>query len=76
MLETLVLKSPIQRTSQRVKWTSGARDMINSLSECLIVVFLDIARVHETIKLLAVKTMFLCTTFIVQQSSIVVNSGK
>ena len=28
MLEWLVLKSPIQRTSQRVKWTSGARDMI------------------------------------------------
>ena len=28
MLERLVLKSPIQRTSQRVKWTSGAQDMI------------------------------------------------
>ena len=27
MLERLVLKRPIQRTSQRVKWTSGARDM-------------------------------------------------
>ena len=27
MLELLVLKSPIQRTSQRVKWTSGARDL-------------------------------------------------
>ena len=32
MLELLVLKNLIQRTSQRVKWTSGARDMINSLS--------------------------------------------
>ena len=28
MIEWLVLKSPIQRTSQRVKWTSGARDII------------------------------------------------
>ena len=28
MLERLVLKSPIQRTSKRVKWTSGARDDI------------------------------------------------
>ena len=28
MLKWLVLKSPIQRTSQRFKWTSGAQDMI------------------------------------------------
>ena len=32
MLGHLVLKSPIQRTSRRVKWTSKARDMNNSLS--------------------------------------------
>ena len=30
MLEVLVLKNLIQRTNQRVKWTSGARDMKNS----------------------------------------------
>ena len=29
MLELLVLKNLIQRTSQRVKWTSGARVMLN-----------------------------------------------
>ena len=28
MLEVLVLKNLIQRTSQHLKWTSGARDMI------------------------------------------------
>ena len=31
MLEVLVLKNLIQRTSQRVKWTSGARDMTTSI---------------------------------------------
>ena len=56
MLEWLVLQSPIQRTSQRVKWTSGARDMINSLLDYFSVVFLDLARGHETVKLLAAKT--------------------
>ena len=30
--EVLVLKNLIQRTSQRVKWTSGARDMNNYLN--------------------------------------------
>ena len=30
MLERLVMKNAAQRTSQRVKWTSGARDLINS----------------------------------------------
>ena len=29
ILEFLVLKNPIQRTSQRVKWTSAARDMMS-----------------------------------------------
>ena len=66
MLEWLVLKSPIQRTSQRVKWTSGARDMISSLLEYLSVVFLDVAPGHEKIKLLAVKTALLCTVFTVE----------
>ena len=32
MLEICVLKNLIQRTSQRVKLTAGARDIINSLS--------------------------------------------
>ena len=32
MLERLVLKDLIQRTSQRVKWTSVARDMITFLN--------------------------------------------
>ena len=66
VLERLVLRSPIQRTSRRVKWTSGARDMISSLLECFSVVFLDLTRDRETIKLLAVKTVFLCTVFTVQ----------
>ena len=69
MLEVLVLKSPIQRTSQRVKCTPGARDMINSLLEYFSVVTLDLARGHETIRLLAVKPVFLCTVFTVQLGS-------
>ena len=35
MLERLGLKSPIQRTSQRVKRTSGARDVIFFSSEMM-----------------------------------------
>ena len=35
MLEVLVLKNLIQRTSQHVKWTSGARDMNNSFNHII-----------------------------------------
>ena len=42
-LERRVLKKLIQRTSQRVEWTSGARDMINLFYYC----FLNIMSVLE-----------------------------
>ena len=50
MLENLVLKSPIQRTSRRVQWTYGARDMINWLLEYFGVEILDFVRGNETTK--------------------------
>ena len=50
-------------TSQRLKRTSGARVMNLSLSEHLCVVFLNLARGGETIKLPAVKTELLCIVF-------------
>ena len=56
MLDVLVLKNAAECTSQRLKRTSGARVMILSLSEYFCVVFLNLARGRETIKLLAVKT--------------------
>ena len=40
MLDVLVLKNDAKCTSQRLKWTSGARVMIPSLSEYFCVVFL------------------------------------
>ena len=56
MLERLVLKSPIQRTSRRVKWTLGARDMNNSLSLKRCIVF-SVCRGPKLLKL------FLCVVF-------------
>ena len=49
-----------------VELTSGARHMVNSLLEYFGVVFLDLARGNETIKLSATKTIFLCTVFSIQ----------
>ena len=40
--------------------------MINILLELVSVVFLDLARGHETLKLLAVKTVLMCTAFTVK----------
>ena len=40
--------------------------MINSLLEYFSVVFIDLAQGQEPIKLLVVKTVFLCTVFTVQ----------
>ena len=57
MLDVLVLKNAAECTSQRLKRTSGARVMNHSsLSEYFCVVFLNLARGRETIKLPAVKT--------------------
>ena len=51
VLERLVLKKYAECTSQRLKRTSGARVMNLSLSEYFCVVFLNLARGRETIKL-------------------------
>ena len=56
MLDVLVLKNAAECTSQHLKRTSGARVMILSLSEYFFVVFLNLARGRDTVKLLAVKT--------------------
>ena len=63
MLVLLVLKNRVECTSQRIKRTSGARVMNLSLSEYFCVLFLNLARGHETIKLRAVKTEVLCIVF-------------
>ena len=63
MLDVLVLKNAAECTSQRLKRTSGARVMNLSLSEYFCVVFLNLARGRETIKLPAVKTELLCIVF-------------
>ena len=55
MLDVLVLKNAAEYTSQRLKRTSGARVMNLSLSEYFYVVFLNLARSRETIKLPAVE---------------------
>ena len=65
-LKRIVLKSPSQRNSLGVKWTSGGRDIINSLLEYYGVVFINLARGRATIKLLAVKTVFVRNVFAVQ----------
>ena len=62
-LERLVLKNAAECTSQRLKRTSGVRVVNLSLSEYICVVFLNLARGRETIKLPAVKTELLCIVF-------------
>ena len=63
MLDVLVLKNAAECTSQRHKRTSEARAMNLSLSEYFCVVFLNLARGRETIKLPAVKTELWCIVF-------------
>ena len=63
MLDVLVLKNAEECTSQRLKRTSGARVMNLSLSEYFCVVFLNVVRGRETIKLPVVKTDFVCIVF-------------
>ena len=63
MLDVLVLKNAAECLSQRLKRTSGARVMNLSLSEYFCVVFLNLVRGRETIKLPAVKTELLCIVF-------------
>ena len=58
MLERLVLESPVQRTSQRVKWTSEAGDMNTmSLKLCFCEYVQRLSRAKT------VKTVVLCSFF-------------
>ena len=63
MLDVFVFENAAECTSQRLKRTSGARAMNLSLSEHFCVVFLNLARGRETIKLPAVKTKLVCIVF-------------
>ena len=63
MLDVLVLKNAAECTSQRLKRTSGDRVMNLSPSDSFCVVFLNLAQGRETIKLPAVKTVFVCIVF-------------
>ena len=59
MLKLLVVKSPIQRTSQNVKWTSGARVMTFLLIICSLFVH------YSFIILLFVHYLFIiCSLFV------------
>ena len=60
VLDSLVLKNNAECTSRRVKRTSGARDMINSLLKILVYYFSTLLGAKN------VKTQFVCTVFTVQ----------